>query len=267
MDAVGRPIALAGPPERIVCLIPSITETLFRLGAGDRVVGISKYCTEPAEGVAAKEKVGGEKNPDIPKILSLHPDLVIVNVEENRKEDVDRMEAAGVRLYVTYPRTVREGIAMIRDLGALVAAEDASEGIAARLDAILDETERLVAGRRPPRVFCPIWRRPYMAVNGDTFVDAVITACGGQNIFKGHAERYPRVTLEEVAARDPEVILLPDEPYPFAERHLEDFRPFGTVAAVREGRIHLLDGKIVTWYGPRIGESLLALRQLLWPDL
>ncbi len=262
-DAFGKPFELAEPARRIVSLIPSITEIFFRLGVGDRVVGVTKFCTEPPDGVAAKPKVGGQKNPWIDAINDLKPDLVVANVEENRKVDVEAMGAAGLSVLVTYPRKVREGIQLIRDLGVLTGATGQAEAIVGECEAALAEAE--MAGRTPVRVFCPIWRKPYMTINGDTFVDDMLRTCGGENIFRDRPERYPTVTLQEMAALRPEVILLPDEPYPFTEKHLTDFQGFPDVPAVRNHRVCLMDGKALCWYGPRIAESLRTLADILLP--
>lgn len=264
-DAFGQCFELAGPAQRIISLIPSITEIFFSLGVGDRVVGVTKFCTEPPDGVKGKPKVGGQKNPRADAIIDLKPDLVVANVEENRKEDVEAMWAAGLKVLVTYPRTVREGIQLIRDLGVLTGESDRAEAIAATCEAALAEVERGTAGRARARVFCPIWRKPYMTINGDTYVDAMLRTCGGENIFRDRPTRYPTVTLEEMAVLRPDVVLLPDEPYPFGAKHLTDFQAFPDVPAVRAGRIRLMDGKVLCWYGPRIAESLRTLAATLQP--
>jgi len=262
-DAFGQPFEMAAPARRIISLVPSITEIFFALGAGDRVVGVTKYCTEPPEGVAARPKVGGQKNPRLDAIIDLKPDLVVANVEENRKEHVEALRTAGLPVLVTYPRTVHEGIHLIRDLGVLTATTDLAELMAVRCETALAEVEGVAGGRPPVRVFCPIWRTPYMTINRDTFVNDMLRASGGENIFLDHPKRYPTVTLGEVAARRPEVILLPDEPFPFEEKHLAEVHTLGDVPAVRAGRLHLLDGKVLSWYGPRIAASLRTLAKLL----
>jgi len=262
-DAFGRPCELAAPARRIVSLVPSITEALFGLGAGERVVGVSRFCTEPPDGVAARTKVGGQKDPELDTIMALNPDLVIANVEENRKEHVEAMQAAGLSLFVTFPRTLEEGIRLIRDLGVLTGESGRAETVARECESALAETRRVAAGRARVRVFCPIWRRPYMTISHDTYVHDVLRTCGGENIFHDRPERYPAVRLEEMAALQPEAILLPDEPFPFGEKHLADFRAFPGVPAVRNGRMHFLDGKILSWYGPRIPRSLRVLRETL----
>ncbi|MFQ5804083.1 MAG: cobalamin-binding protein, partial [Candidatus Methylomirabilales bacterium] len=251
-------------PSRIISLVPSITETLFILGLGERLVGVTRYCTEPSANVAQKPKVGGQKDPDLKKIQSLRPDLIVANVEENRREDVEALAAMGIAVYTTYPRTVEEGVTMIRVLGRMTQTEEKAGAIACSLEEAYREISAEATRQRPLKVFCPIWRKPYMSINRDTYVHDVIRTCGGGNIFAGTSERYPLISLAEVADLKPEVILLPDEPYRFLRRHLGDFKPFEDgIPALRTGRVHFVDGKLLSWYGPRIGESLRVLRTLL----
>jgi len=262
-DASGATLVLPATPRRIVSLVPSITEILFALGAGEAVAGCTIYCTQPADGVATKARVGGEKNPDLAAIRALGADLVVANVEENLREHVETLRSWGIAVYVTYPRTVADGVRLVRDLGEVTGAAERGAEIAAELEAAL---ARAVAPRddaRRPRVFCPIWRRPYMAVGGDTYADDMLRVCGGDNVFAGRPGRYPTVTLEEITAAAPEVILLPDEPYRFRRAHIADFTAHPGVPAVASGRIHLIDGKLLTWYGPRIGAALRELGTLL----
>ncbi|MBW8057510.1 MAG: cobalamin-binding protein [candidate division NC10 bacterium] len=264
VDAAGRRVYLPVFPFRIISLVPSITETLFMLGLDERLVGVTRYCTEPSARVAQKAKVGGQKDPDLKKIQSLHPDLVIANVEENRREDVEAMEAMGIAVYTTYPRTVGQGIAMIRDLGRMTGTEEKADAIALTIESLHQGISKDAARQRPVRVFCPIWRKPYMSINGDTYIHDVLRTCGGANIFAEKNDRYPKISLAEVADLDVEVIILPDEPYPFHPRHLVDFQPFKAfIPALRTGRVHFVDGKLLSWYGPRIAESLRTLRSLL----
>ncbi len=250
------------PPGRIVSLIPSITEILFAIGAGDRVVGCTIYCTQPPEGVATKVRVGGEKNPKLELIRDLGADLVIANVEENVREHVETLRAWGIPVHVTYPRTVADGIRLVGELGALLEAGPRARGLEAELRARYDEVRAAAAGRRPRRVFCPIWRKPYMTINRDTYIHDMLAVAGGENVFAAGAKRYPEITLDDVAASGAEVILLPDEPYRFRRVHQADFAPYADLPAVRDGRIHLVDGKLLSWYGPRIAEALQVLPPL-----
>ena len=263
MSSRGRP---AEAPQRIVSLVPSLTEALFVLGLGERVVGVTEWCVHPAGAVAALPKVGGTKTPDLAAIEALAPDLVIANHEENRRRDVEQLEALGIHVWVTYPRTVAEGAALLAELAELGAPEQARRAVVAPVLAAVAEAERA----RPARgtaVFCPIWRDPWMAVGGDTYAHDLLALCGGRNVFAERGERrYPRVTLDEVVAAAPEVVILPDEPYAFGAADVAELRrlPF---PAARSGRIHLIDGTWVSWYGPRIERAIRALRSFLAGDL
>ena len=213
--------------------------------------------------MARTPKVGREKDPDLAKIRALDPDLVVANMEENRRDVVDALRADGVSVWVTFPRTVGEGIGLVRELGALTATEATAEALARALEAAHAGVRARVAAGPRARVFCPIWRGPYMTINRDTYVHDMLRTCGGDNVFAASPARYPTVTLEEMRAAAPEVILLPDEPYRFRATHRADFASLADVPAVREGRVHLVDGKLLSWYGPRIAEALERLPALL----
>jgi ABC-type Fe3+-hydroxamate transport system substrate-binding protein len=253
---------LPDPPRRIVSLVPSTTELLCRLGLADALVGVTVYCREPAELLRDKTRIGGEKDPDLERIRALAPDLVVANVEENVRAHVDTLRAWGLRVHVTYPRTVAGAIAMIRELGAVTGTAASATALADELDAQLARARESARDRAPARVFYAIWRGPYMTIGGDTYIHDVLAVCGGANVFADAAERYPAVTLDDVAARRPEVILLPDEPFRFRRVHVEDFARYRDVPAVRDGRIHLVDGKPFSWHGHRIADALRTVPAL-----
>lgn len=245
-------------PRRIVSLVPSLTEALFALGVGSNVVGRTRYCTQPPRSVGRIPKVGGTKKADVGRILELEPDLVVAVKEENTREDVEALMQAGIPVFLGAPETVTEAVRMMRDLARRVEAPLARE--------VLDPVERVLgrlngAAGSTIRVFVPIWKDPYMSVGSDTYVHDVLRICGGENVCSG-ATRYPEVTLDEVEAARPEVVLLPDEPYPFSAEDLSEFYALD-VPAAREDRIHLVDGKLLTWYGPRMAGSLTQLAALL----
>ncbi len=254
---------MADPPRRIVSLIPSTTELLCWLGLADALVGITVYCREPAGLLRDKTRIGGEKDPDLERIRALAPDLVVANVEENVRAHIDGLREWGIPVHVTYPRTVTGAIAMIRELGEVTGTAARATALADELDALLAQARQSVRRRDPMRVFYPVWRGPYMTVGADTYIHDMLAVCGGANVFADAPARYPTVTLDEVAARRPEVILLPDEPFRFRRIHVGDFTPYGDVPAVRHGRIHLVDGKPFSWHGPRIADALRTLPQLL----
>ena len=258
-----RPGADRAAARRIVSLVPSLTEGLFALGLGERVVGVTDWCVHPAEQVARVPKVGGTKNPSLPRILELRPDLVIANQEENRRRDVERLEAAGLDVWVTYPRTVGDGVALLEELAELGAPEAARRAV---LDPVREAYEAARARRGLcTRCFCPIWKGPWMAVGADTYADDLLTLCGGENVFGDRRERrYPIVEEAEIVAAAPEVILLPDEPYAFGPREVAELSAL-PVPAARSRRIHPLDGTLVSWYGPRISRAIRTLSGLLAP--
>lgn len=274
-------------PHRMVSLVPSLTEALCAFGLGDGIVGVTEYCVEPEPFVRSKPTIGGTKNPDVQAIVRLAPDLVIANVEENRQADVQCLQTHGIPVFVSFPKTVSAALITLRTLAEVTGASDAARPIVARIEIAYQETMAMTAGRRPVRVFCPIWKHPWMTINEDTFIHDMLATCGGANVFagrerrfplaadlgqsppwekarvEGRDRRYPRVTLEEMAGQMPEVVVLPDEPYRFSEADKADFLRFPEIPAVRDGRLYVVDGKLVSWYWSRIDESLRALRALI----
>lgn len=260
-DALGQEFETDEAPQRIVSLVPSITEALFAYGAGPRVAGLTSFCVEPAGLVEGKPQVGGTKTVEVAAVLGLQPDLVIASAEENERAQVEELVAANVRVYVIEPRTVDGALVMLSDLARLTATASVALPKIMQTSRTLAQVKR--EAEKTVRVFCPVWRRPYMSVGPDTYIHDLMEACGGLNIFGKAEGHYPEVTLDEAASRDPEVVLLPDEPYPFAEKHLSEVMAgLANTSAVREGRVHLVDGKMLSWYGPRISSALFELSRI-----
>lgn len=278
------------PPRRVVSLVPSMTESLFDLGAGDSLVGVTDYCPLPA-GAESIPRLGGTKSPRIEDVLRLAPELVLANQEENTPETVRRLEAGGAKVWVTFPRTVDDALAILWVLVRLFQRQAAAPKVKT-IEVTLEWTSRASATRDPARVFCPIWkgereagRAWWMTFNARTYAHDVLARCGGANVFAqrerryplaaefGEAEaqdpegkdvRYPRVTAEEILAADPEVILLPSEPFAFAEADREQIRrDLAQSSAVCDGRVHLIDGSLITWHGTRLARALVELPPLL----
>lgn len=245
-------------PERIVSLVPSLTEALFAFGVGEKVVGCTRYCTHPPDGVEALTKVGGTRKFSVARALELEPDLVVAVKEENDRAQVEQLRVAGVPVLVGEPSSVASAISLLRELAEVVGAPGADR-VTEPMDRVYLELQADPRPRR--RVFVPIWKEPYMTIGGDTYAHDVLDVCGGANVF-GDRERYPEVGVGEVEAAAPEVILLPDEPYLFSEGDREEIYRLYTPAS-REGRVHLVDGKMLTWYGPRMAESLTRLAALI----
>ena len=277
------------PPARIVSLVPSDTYTLYRLGAGERLVGRTSYCVEPEKDVSRIPIMGGTKDPDIEKILDARPDVVIMNQEENTRAAAHALEDRGVKLFVTFPKRVGDGVALVARLAQLLG--DVTPAIKDQVRfAYRAHQEALAAvrGRAPVRAFVPIWMDPLMTVHGDTYISDMLSVIGATNVFAdrrrlfplaadlGRAPslsaertgdrdtRYPRVTLEEVVERRPELVLLPDEPHPFGEEERAVFLGLD-IPAARDKRVHLVVGRDLMWPGLRSLEGIDRLRRALDP--
>lgn len=266
VDALERTLDVRSPPRRIVCLVPSLTEALFVFGLADQVVGVTDFCVEPEASVRTKPKVGGTKTLNVERVLNLKPDLIVASAEENRKEDIQALIGEKLRVFITLPRSVESAVDLLEQLASMTGAGKAAGRVVKDARRALTEARDANEGREPVRTFCPIWRNPWMTVGPGTYTHDFVTVCGGVNVFEWRHERYPRVQLSEMAERDPEVVLLPDEPYRFGTKHLPEIGAFPGVRAVRDGRIYLLEGKHLCWYGPRIAGSLRYVSALLAGD-
>ena len=237
-------------PERIVSLVPSLTELVWWLGLGDALRGRTRFCEEPAGEIEVVPTIGGTKNPDIEAIAAIAPDLVIANREENRREDVEALRAAGLNVLLTDPNSVEDALAMIAGLGEALGREAEAAGLVGEVREAVAEG----SGERPTALFVPIWRNPPMGLAGDTYGNSVLEAAGARNVLADQT-RYPEVTLDEVAALKPDAILLPDEPYRFNDGHIPEFSGIAPTAVV--------DGKLLWWYGPRMPEAIRELRRIV----
>ena len=240
---------------RIVSLVPSTTETLFDLGVGHYVVGRTAFCVYPPE-AAAVPQVGGTKTPDLGRIAALRPDLVLTNAEENRAEDVARLvHLAPVASF--YPRRVEHALADLVTLGGLVGRPAVGAAFAAEGRAALAEVR---AGARPFRFAYLVWREPWLAVGGDTFVSDVLAQAGGVNVYTD-AAGYPTLTPEGLFARAPDLVFLPDEPFPFAARHADALAALSPDPVAWRPRLRLVDGSLLAWHGTRLLRGLKWLKE------
>jgi ABC-type Fe3+-hydroxamate transport system substrate-binding protein len=233
---------------RIVSLCPSLTELVFDLGVGDSLVGRTKFCVHPADRVGAVEKVGGTKNPRIDRIVALAPDLVLMNEEENRVEDARALEAAGLRIHASLPRTAEETAAMVRSIAHAVGADSRGEEIASDIERRAARVREAARGKAPVRYAYLIWREPWMTVNSDTFIAELLGMAGGVNVFGGEGERYPTITLQQLRDAAPDVVLLSSEPFPFADKHVGEL---AELLGWAPGRFVLVDGELLSWHGSR----------------
>jgi ABC-type Fe3+-hydroxamate transport system substrate-binding protein len=288
VDDRNHKLTLARPPERVVSLVPSDTYSIIRLGAKDRLVGRTRYCVAPAPEVDAIPIIGGTKDADVAAIVASEPDLVIANQEENTQGDIEKISSAGIPVLVSFPRSVGSGLnhlaRLARVLGLDHGAEPARSVVATAYRAHREAEARV--NDRPVGVFLPIWMDPLMTANDQTFIADVLRLAGARNVFgdrdrryplaadlgraaglrpdqiEGRDTRYPRVTLDEIVERAPELVLLPDEPHPFTEADAEVFRKLD-IPAARASLVVFCDGKDLMWYGARSLEGIERLRGVI----
>jgi ABC-type Fe3+-hydroxamate transport system substrate-binding protein len=283
-------LTFSQPPRRVVSLVPSVTESLFDLDLGGALVGVTDFCLPPPEAAEKLTRVGGTRSPQVEAVVGLRPDLVIANMEENSKPSVEALEAAGLKVWVTFPRTVPQALEVLWALIGLFRVKEPAAKIKA-LENSLEWTERAAQEVTPVRVFCPIWAGerdgdPWlMTFNRETYAHDLLARCGGEGIFGGRVRRYPleadlglaeaedpgerdtrypRVTLEEIRRGEPEVILFPSEPYEFGRAQVESLAgQLADTPAAQNGRVHQVDGSLITWHGTRLGRALAELPGLL----
>lgn len=287
-DDRGRELIFGPAPCRVVSLVPSDTLTIADLGCGAALVGRTDYCELPADVVSRVPSVGGTKNPRLDAICDLSPDLVVANQEENTRSDLETLAQRGIRIYVAFPKRVADGIAHLAKLARIfqVHKDPRIVLLCKQGYEMLREAEAVRAKTTPLATFCPIWMEPLMTIHGATFISDMLDLAGAQNIFADRERRYPlaadlarakplskekvgerdtrypRVTMDEVIARAPELILLPDEPHPFSDADAEVFRAQDTPAAKRNAIVRT-GGKDLCWYGSRSVEGLPRVRAII----
>ncbi|GIV66599.1 MAG: helical backbone metal receptor [Chloroflexota bacterium] len=279
-------------PQRIVSLVPSMTESLFDLGMSDHVVGVTDYCVFPSE-VKNLPKVGGTKNVQISRVVQLSPELIIANQEENTREDVEEL-GIHYNVWLTFPKTVRQVLDDLWQLVYLFRRERAFVSLRT-LETAVEYAENRLFDFEPIRVFVPIWKGVtpsgvpwWMTFNQDTYCHDLLRLLGGVNVFGGRQRkyplaadlgeaeassadgrdiRYPRVTVEEIIRTEPELIFIPNEPYRFQDEDIEEIRKLlKKTPAVEQNRLYRIDGSLLTWHGTRLGKALTELTQYFAKD-
>jgi iron complex transport system substrate-binding protein len=258
-DSIGREVELKNPPRRIVCLAPSVTEILFYLGLGERVVGVTQFSYYPPE-AAERPKVGSYIRLNAEKIIELAPDLAIGTVDGNKQDLVELLEQAGVAVYVVNPRSVREVVETVERLGLVCGVPEKGSALAAGLGKRVDRIEETAGSGKRPLVFFQINIRPIMSVSRNTIHHDIIRLAGGVNMTAESAITYPRISLEEVLARKPEVIIISSmERGGEFEKARQEWFKWPSIPAVKRGRVHLVDSDLVDRPSPRIIQGLEAV--------
>ena len=245
-DQMGHVLTIHSSPKRIISLVPSQTELLFDLGLDNEIVGITKFCVHPSAKTKEKEKIGGTKKFNLEKIHALQPDLVIGNKEENYAEGITELQQH-YPVWMSDILTLEDACAMIREVARITDRHDAGNKMA---DEIFQRFKNYIPPANKLRAAYFIWREPYMVAAGGTFIDDMLKRFGVNNIF-GQYDRYPAVSIELVKEQNPELIILSSEPYPFKEKHIEEFREFFPSA-----KVIIVNAEYFSWYGSRLLKSV-----------
>lgn len=264
-DMLGREVALAAPPRRIVSLVPSVTELIFALGGERRLAGRTDFCDYPA---AAREvpSVGGMLAPSLETIVALRADLVIATTDGNREETFAQLRRLGLPTYVVAANRVAEVHDLIARVGELTGRQAAAGPLVARLAERVAEVRRRVAGRRPPRVLYVLWPDPLIVPARRALVTELIELAGGRSVTATEGEAYPRLGLEAAIAAAPEVVLLASHGAGTGRVVREPWDRLASIPAIRAGRLHAVDGNLLHRYGPRMADGLEQLARAIHPE-
>lgn len=243
-DQMNKAVNVQQTPKRIISVVPSQTELLFDLGLSDRVVGVTKFCIHPANQVKHIAKIGGTKQLNMQAIHNLQPDLIIANKEENEQSQVEEL-MQHYPVWISDIHNLPTALDMIVKVGEITGAGDNANRI---VEDISQRFKSLKPTQPKPRVMYLIWRKPYMAAGSDTFINNMLQLCGFENVMD--IERYPEISADDIIAANPDVLLLSSEPYPFAQKHIDEFKQM-----LPGAKIELVDGELFSWYGSRLLHS------------
>ncbi len=249
IDQLNNTLQLTSTPNRIISVVPSITELLYDLEVD--VVGITKFCVHPNEWFKTKPRIGGTKKLQLQKIIDLQPDLIIANKEENTKDDIEYL-AEHVPVFITDIPTVEAAYDMIDRVGQLLDREKEANQLLQELNAL----QIALPKRIKKRCLYLIWRKPYMTIGGDTFIDSMLEVAGFQNVCSDQT-RYPELTKEQIKQLNPEIIFLSSEPYPFKDKHIAELKTI-----LPNAKVQLVDGELYSWYGSRIKTAFRHFQEL-----
>jgi iron complex transport system substrate-binding protein len=265
---LGREVALAAPPGRIVSLVPSVTEVIYALGGEARLAGVTDFCDFPPA-ARRKPRVGGMVNPSLETLVALRPDLVIATDEGNREETFAELRRLRIPVYLVHANRVAEMLDLIARLGELTGRQAAVDPVVRGLERRIEAVRRAVAPFPRPRVLYALWPEPLIVPGRASMLTELIALAGGESITAAAGDAYPRFSLEAAVARAPEVIILADHSTgastagrPSPER----WRQLTSVPAIRAGRLHSVDLSVLHRYGPRLADGLETLARIIHPE-
>lgn len=263
-DQTGRRVNLPDHPRRLVSIAPSITETLYVLGLGDRLVGDTDYCDYPPQAKAIPH-VGAMLNPSLERIVELKPDLVLGTDEANRRETADQLERLGIPLYGVTAHTVEGTIQSLEDLGHVLDWDQPTQKLVASLRARVAAVDKQVQGQSRPKVLFVVWYRPLITAGGTTFISNVIERAGGVSISDDMTTEWPHMGLEDVLKRAPDVVLFPrTDTFAPALGEFQKLPGWRDLAAVKDHRLYFVSETIMR-PSPRLIDALEELANILHP--
>lgn len=266
VDDAGRNIYLAKPPVRIISLAPSVTEMVFAIGAGDRLVAVTDFCDFPPE-AAAKAKIG-YSNPNLEAVMALRPDLVLAPKEFLRPDVIAGLDQLKVPLFVMAATTIEDILSHLGTLGRMLGHQGAANDLAMSLRQELVEIKSRMENAPPVRVLYVLNSQPLITVGPGSFIDQLIRLAGGTNIAAKSAAPYPRLSMETVLLEDPEVLIFPvGQAEGISESEQRTWRQWTGMTAVKAGRLRQIPSSIVNRPGPRIVQALRMLAEIVHPEL
>ncbi|RMF92174.1 MAG: cobalamin-binding protein [Nitrospinota bacterium] len=265
IDDLGREVVLPHTPRRIVSLAPSLTEMLFALGVGDRVVGVTLYDDYPPE-ARQKPKIGGMNNPNLEKILSLQPDLVLATAAGNTQASVLRLASLGIPVYTLWPRTIGDILQELRKLGEVLNVPLQAEELVRSLQDRLDRVRTAVADFSPPRVLYVVWHNPLITVGKGSYIHDMIRLAGGENIAADAPLDYPTYSLEEVLVKKPEIIVVAAHAGKEGVALRETWQRWRVIPAIAENRIFTVNADLFNRPGPRVVDGVEQLARIFHPQ-
>jgi len=252
---------------RIISLAPSITEMVYFLGLGDRLVGVTKFSYFPKE-AQKKPKVGAYTDINVEKVIMLNPDLVIATADGNKRGDVEMLEEARIPVYVVNPRRIEQVLDTIERLGEMCGVPDRAKRLVSHLRERVVRVVKEVRRKARPRVLLQINVRPLMSVNRNTIHHEIIQLAGGRNVAGDQPITYPRLSMEEVIRRRPEVIIISSmERDRESEKARKEWFRWHTLPAVRKGNVYLIDSDLIDRSAPRIVDGLEEMARLIHPEI
>jgi iron complex transport system substrate-binding protein len=266
-DVLGRKVSLAGDPIRIISLAANLTEILYYLGLEDRVVGVTNFSNYPPAALE-KPRVGSYVNLNVEKIISLSPDLVIGTRDGNSSGDVALLEQAGISVFIVNPRSVESVISSVARIGTICGIPEKADSMAADLTRRLESVRSAIQYKKKPLVFLQINIVPIMTVNKTTVHNDLIRLAGGVNMTADEPITYPRISVEEVIRREPEVIIISSmERGGRFEKAKKDWMQWTSLPAVKNKRVCLIDSDLIDRPSPRIIDGLEAMARIIHPEL